>query len=105
MHTQTPCAQLFVRVRWMLKSYDYSTENNATVSKQLLILGWVEEAHLHLNTLKPPKEFEFFIMFGKYLVLLLDVSNVILLFTTGPCHFTARLLIRELILCTSLLLS
>lgn len=53
------------RVCWMLKSYDYSTENNATFSKQLLILGWVKETHLHLNTLKPLKEFEFFIMFGK----------------------------------------
>lgn len=49
----------------MLKSYDYSTENNATISKQLLILRWVKAAHLHLNTLKPLKEFEFFIMFGK----------------------------------------
>lgn len=39
VHTQTPCTQLFVRVHWMLKSYDYSTENNATISKQLLILG------------------------------------------------------------------
>lgn len=65
LHTQTPCSQLCVRLHWVLKSYDYLTENNATISKQLWILGWVQEAHLHLNTLKPQKDFEFFIVFGK----------------------------------------
>lgn len=59
MHTQPPCSQPFPKVCWKLKCYDYSTENNATVSKQVLILGWVKEVHLHLNTLKPLKDWIF----------------------------------------------
>lgn len=65
MHTQLPCSQPFPKLCWMLKSYDYSTENNAKISKQVLIPDWVKEVHLHLNILKPLKEFELFIMFGK----------------------------------------
>lgn len=65
MHTQLLCSQPFPKLCWVLKCYDYSTENNPTISKQVLILGWVKEVHLHLNTLKPLQEFKFFIMFGK----------------------------------------
>lgn len=42
MHMQAPCIQAPCQTAraWVLKSYEGSTENNATTSKQFLNLGW-----------------------------------------------------------------